>query len=52
MGAPIARLASATIFPELLRRFPGLALADPDFRSRYEGTPTVRKMTSLPIRLG
>jgi cytochrome P450 len=52
LGAPIARLASMTIFTEFVSRFPRMRLARPDFRPRYEGTPTVRKMASLPIRLG
>ena len=50
VGAPIARLASNTLFPDLVTRFPKLALDDADFRPAYEGTPTVRRVKSIPIR--
>lgn len=51
IGAPIARMASQTLFSEMSRRFPDIALAASDFRPAYEGTPTVRRMTTLPLRL-
>jgi cytochrome P450 len=51
LGAPIARLVSQTVFGEMVRRFPAMALADPDFRPVYEGTPTVRRIVGIPLRL-
>ncbi|MGY2060689.1 cytochrome P450 family protein, partial [Nocardia gipuzkoensis] len=50
VGAPLARLEARIAFSELLRRFPRLTLAEPDFTPHWQPSFLMRGMTALPVR--
>jgi len=49
LGAPLARMEMRTAFPALLRRFPGLALADPDAAPEFRVFSVVFGVKSLNV---
>jgi cytochrome P450 len=49
LGAPLARMEMRIAFPALLRRFPGLALADPDADPAFRVFSVVFGLKSLPV---
>ena len=49
LGAPLARMEMRTAFPALLRRFPGLALAEPDTEPAFRVFSVVFGLKSLPV---
>ncbi|RBQ20628.1 cytochrome P450 [Spongiactinospora rosea] len=49
LGAPLARMEMRTAFPALLRRFPSLALADPDAALDFQIFSPVYGLRSLPV---
>jgi cytochrome P450 len=49
VGAPLARMEMRVAFPALLRRFPGLALADPDERPDFRVFSTVFGLNTLRV---
>ncbi|WP_329083488.1 MULTISPECIES: cytochrome P450 [unclassified Streptosporangium] len=49
LGAPLARMEMRIAFPALLRRFPGLALADPDEQADFRAFSIVYGLNSLPV---
>lgn len=49
LGAPLARLEAPIAIGELLRRAPGLALAEPDAPPRWIPSGLLRGMESLPV---
>jgi cytochrome P450 len=49
LGAPLARMEMRIAFPALLRRFPGLALADPAAEPAFNAYGVVFGLTSLPV---
>lgn len=49
LGAPLARMEMRTAFPALLRRFPGLALADPDADPEFRLYSVVFGLRSLNV---
>jgi cytochrome P450 len=49
LGAPLARMEMRIAFPALLRRFPGLALADPDAKPDFRSFSAVYGLHSLPV---
>jgi cytochrome P450 len=49
LGAPLARMEMHIAFPTLLRRFPGLALADPDEPAGFRTFSLVYGLNSLPV---
>lgn len=49
LGAPLARMEMRIAFPALLRRFPGLALADPDAEPSFRLYSVVFGLNSLPV---
>jgi cytochrome P450 len=49
LGAPLARMEMRLAFPALLRRFPGLALADPSERADFRAFSIVYGLNSLQV---
>ncbi|GII60896.1 cytochrome P450 [Sphaerisporangium krabiense] len=49
LGAPLARMEMRIAFPALLRRFPGLALADPDEQADFRIFTTVYGVNALRV---
>jgi cytochrome P450 len=49
LGAPLARMEMRIAFPALLRRFPGLALADPAAKPDFRVFSAVYGLHSLPV---
>lgn len=49
LGAPLAREEMRIAYPALLRRFPGLRLADPQGVVRLRSNNVVHGVTSLPV---
>jgi cytochrome P450 len=49
LGAPLARLELRTVFPALLRRFPGLRLAVPAERVEFTRFSVIHGVASLPV---
>ncbi|MEU0483756.1 cytochrome P450 [Streptosporangium sp. NPDC006013] len=49
LGAPLARMEMRIAFPALLRRFPGLALADPDEQADFRAFSVVYGLNSLAV---
>ena len=49
LGAPLARMEMRIAFPALLRRFPGLALADPDKQADFRVFSVVYGLRALPV---
>ncbi|PZG36677.1 cytochrome P450 [Spongiactinospora gelatinilytica] len=49
LGAPLARMEMRIAFPALLRRFPGLALADPDEEAIFRAFSIVYGLKSLRV---
>lgn len=49
LGAPLARMEMRIAFPALLRRFPGLALADPAAEPAFRVYGVVFGLKSLPV---
>ncbi|MET7336092.1 cytochrome P450 [Nonomuraea sp. NPDC005650] len=49
LGAPLARMEMRIAFPALLRRFPGLALADPDAEVGFRVFSAVYGLRALPV---
>ncbi|MEV0823111.1 cytochrome P450 [Nonomuraea rubra] len=49
LGAPLARMELRLAFPALLRRFPGLALADPDERLGFRAFSIVYGLDALRV---
>jgi cytochrome P450 len=49
LGAPLARMEMRIAFPALLRRFPGLALADPDEPAEFRVYSAVYGLHSLRV---
>jgi cytochrome P450 len=49
LGAPLARMEMRIAFPALLRRFPGLALADPDQAAEFRVFSVVFGLKSLRV---
>jgi len=49
LGAPLARMEMRIAFPALLRRFPGLALADPDAPPDFRVSTVVFGLKSLSV---
>ncbi|MEO3892337.1 cytochrome P450 [Nonomuraea sp. B5E05] len=49
LGAPLARMEMRIAFPALLRRFPGLALADPDKQADFRAFSAVYGLHALPV---
>jgi cytochrome P450 len=49
LGAPLARMEMRTAFPALLRRFPGLALADPGEQADFRVFSAVYGLRALPV---
>jgi cytochrome P450 len=49
LGAPLARMEMRIAFPALLRRFPGLALADPAEKVDFRVSSVVYGVHSLPV---
>jgi len=49
LGAPLARMEMRTAFPALLRRFPGLTLADPAAEPAFNVYGVVFGLKSLPV---
>ncbi|MFI0420846.1 cytochrome P450 [Spongiactinospora sp. 9N601] len=49
LGAPLARMEMRIAFPALLRRFPGLALADPDEEAIFRAFSIVYGLQSLRV---
>ncbi|MGW0710485.1 cytochrome P450, partial [Streptomyces sp. NPDC002643] len=49
LGAPLARLEMRVAFPALLRRFPGLALADPDEQADFKVFSSVYGLNTLRV---
>ncbi|GGP07722.1 cytochrome P450 [Nonomuraea glycinis] len=49
LGAPLARMEMRIAFPALLRRFPGLALADPDEQADFRAFSAVYGLRALPV---
>lgn len=51
LGAPLARLQAEIAFGHVLRRFPGLRLADPARTPEWQNNPRHRGLLTLPVRL-
>ncbi len=51
VGAPLARLEAEIAFTALLRRFPDLSLAQPEFAPRWHHGALIRGLEELPVRL-
>lgn len=51
LGAPLARLQAEIAFVHVLRRFPGLRLADPERTAEWQDNPRHRGLLTLPVRL-
>ncbi|KOV59324.1 hypothetical protein ADK64_33515 [Streptomyces sp. MMG1121] len=51
LGAPLARLQAEIAFGHVLRRFPGLRLADPQRAPQWQDNPRHRGLLTLPVRL-
>ncbi|MEV0351133.1 cytochrome P450 [Nonomuraea sp. NPDC050680] len=49
LGAPLARMEMRIAFPALLRRFPGLAPADPDEQADFRAFSAVYGLNALPV---
>jgi cytochrome P450 len=49
LGAPLARMEMRIAFPALLRRFPGLALADPDEQPAFRAFSIVYGLNALRV---
>ncbi|WP_343952495.1 cytochrome P450 [Nonomuraea longicatena] len=49
LGAPLARMEMRIAFPALLRRFPGLALADPSEQPNFRATSLVYGVHTLRV---
>lgn len=49
LGAPLARMEMRIAFPALLRRFPGLALADPSEQADFRAFSVVYGVNSLQV---
>ncbi|MEO3892322.1 cytochrome P450 [Nonomuraea sp. B5E05] len=49
LGAPLARMEMRIAFPALLRRFPGLALADPYEQADFRAFSLVYGVHTLPV---
>jgi cytochrome P450 len=49
LGAPLARMEMRIAFPALLRRFPGLALADPGKQADFRVFSAVYGLRALPV---
>jgi cytochrome P450 len=49
LGAPLARMEMRIAFPALLRRFPGLTLADPAAEPAFNAYGVVFGLKSLPV---
>lgn len=49
LGAPLARMEMRIAFPALLRRFPGLALADPYEQVEFRAFSVVYGVQSLNV---
>jgi cytochrome P450 len=49
LGAPLARMEMRIAFPALLKRFPGLALADPDGRIEFRDSSAVYGPKALHV---
>jgi cytochrome P450 len=49
LGAPLARMEMRIAFPALLRRFPGLTLADPAAEPAFRAYGVVFGLKSLPV---
>jgi cytochrome P450 len=49
LGAPLARMEMRIAFPALLRRFPGLTLADPAAEPAFRVYGVVFGLKSLPV---
>jgi cytochrome P450 len=50
IGAELARMELRTVFPELLRRFPGLELAKPEEELSFRPLSLVYGVDDLPVR--
>jgi cytochrome P450 len=51
VGNRLARAVLRTSLAKLLERFPGLRLADPDFRPHYVGAVSETQIETLPMRI-
>ncbi|MCK2239012.1 MULTISPECIES: cytochrome P450 [unclassified Crossiella] len=49
LGAALARIQGATVLGALLRRFPDLALAEPEEQLRWWPSPIIRGLFALPV---
>ncbi|MGZ8735248.1 MAG: cytochrome P450, partial [Acidimicrobiia bacterium] len=52
LGAALARVEARAAIPSLVRRFPALALADPDAEPAWNGRIVLRGLDRLPVALG
>jgi cytochrome P450 len=52
LGASLARVEGRAAIPALFRRFPRLALADPDAEQAWNGRIVLRGLDRLPVTLG
>jgi cytochrome P450 len=52
LGAALARVEGRAAIPALFRRFPDLALADPDAPPAWNGRVVLRGLDRLPVTLG
>ncbi|MGZ8764695.1 MAG: cytochrome P450 [Acidimicrobiia bacterium] len=52
LGAALARVEARAAIPTLVRRFPALALADPDAEPAWNGRIVLRGLDRLPVALG
>jgi cytochrome P450 len=52
LGAPLARVQAEVALAVLLRRYPGLALADAGDRERRVPDPATWRLAALPVSLG
>ena len=52
LGAALARVEARVAIPTLVRRFPDLALADPEAEPAWNGRIVLRGLDRLPVALG
>lgn len=52
LGAALARVEGRVAIPRLIRRFPGIALAEPEAEAAWNGRIVLRGLDRLPVTLG